>query len=382
MRDLKSDDDKVQTNILDTFRNKDKSPHSLIELSMREHQRMTDNIIHLSGMKRIHGHVLYDSFKFGKNIRFKNTNHSSKDDTFETKELLFTKIKANTVYITVDKKEALDLYKNLIITSSRSNQDPSGILIVCCSMFKAKKLGTKIWGMDDYKRLERCKPNITKCFSHFGSSGNVYSFGNKGSFDKATLSSVGQYSSKKSKIERTQLCIERESEHYERMVSEEINVCMEAISKVVPKVRSVINPIVETAFKIQSDEIDLNIKSGHSSKHGCWHTSICINAETEQFHTEDDCCYTLICVPNQIFDKNMKRSNRYDFIFKLTDQKNMSITLSPGSSFFFSGMYLTHRQNRTMSSGTKDDSHFFNIASYGNKRLFSHIRTTLKKMNN
>ena len=38
---------------------------------------------------------------------------------------------------------------------------------------------------------------------------------------------------------------------------------MDEISKIVPLVRSVINPIVETAFKIQDDEMDLNIKSGH-----------------------------------------------------------------------------------------------------------------------
>ena len=97
-----------------------------------------------------------------------------------------------------------------------------------------------------------------------------------------------------------------------------------------------INPIVNTTFQIQDDKKELNIKQGHSSKYGCWHTSICIDAQTEQFHTEDDCCYTLICVPNQSFEKNTDNSNSYDFIFKMNHEQE--ITLSPGTSYIFSRM--------------------------------------------
>ena len=74
-------------------------------------------------------------------------------------------------------------------------------------------------------------------------------------------------------------------------------------------IRSVLNPVVDTAFKYQQPQKDLNIREGFASKHGCWHTSVCIDAETKQFHTEHDCCYTLICVPNQAYDKNRRLSN-------------------------------------------------------------------------
>ena len=43
--------------------------------------------------------------------------------------------------------------------------------------------------------------------------------------------------------------------------------------------------------------------------------------------------------------------------------------------------YLIQQQNRISSTITKDDSKFFNIVLCGKNRLFSYIRTLLKKIN-
>ena len=127
--------------IQDTFESNRKAPHSLIELSKTEHNRMVDNSIHLSDTKKDNktGNIYYDTIKYGRNIRLKKTQHSSDNDIFETKELSLSKIKYNTVLITIDKKEATDLHTNLIVTSSRNSKCPSGILVLSTCTFKQKK---------------------------------------------------------------------------------------------------------------------------------------------------------------------------------------------------------------------------------------------------
>ena len=56
---------------------------------------------------------------------------------------------------------------------------------------------------------------------------------------------------------------------------------------------------------------------------------------------------------------------------------SISFKLKYGISFMFSGKFLTHRQQCTHPLNDKDDV-FFNIATYGNKRLYSHINNHLK----
>ena len=107
-------------------------------------------------------------------------------------------------------------------------------------------------------------------------------------------------------------------------------------------------------------------------KSECQH--ICVNAETKEFHTEHDCTYTLISIPKQ---RHMNQlSTRYDFLFILTEKQSISIHLTPGVTFMFSGLFLKHRQNK---SNESSNDTFFNFASYGNKRLFHHIRKTLNR---
>jgi len=68
-----------------------------------------------------------------------------------------------------------------------------------------------------------------------------------------------------------------------------------------------------------------------------------------------------------------KTCDNYQFLFHLTAKKYMSIPLYPGVSFIFSGTFLTHRQHRLEKTELNKEK-FFNIASYGNKRLFNHIK--------
>jgi len=141
-------------------------------------------------------------------------------------------------------------------------------------------------------------------------------------------------------------------------------------------VKSILAPVLDTTYDIQTDHKDINFKQTISSSIGCWQSSICVNAETKELHTEQDVTYTLISVPNQV--KSKESLVRYDFLFSLTETQSIAIHLTPGVSFMFSGFFLKHRQNKSKDILSTDNT-FFNLASYGNKQLFHHIRKTINR---
>ena len=132
-------------------------------------------------------------------------------------------------------------------------------------------------------------------------------------------------------------------------------------------------PALDVAHDMQHKYSDINLKlSGTSSKNMC-STNLCINATTEDYHTEKDTSYTLITVPLQNFKLQKQSGDIYDLLFKLNDQVCISLPLTPDVTFMFSGTFLTHRQNGN-SSLDKDSNEFVNLSSYGNHKLFNHIR--------
>ena len=74
-----------------------------------------------------------------------------------------------------------------------------------------------------------------------------------------------------------------------------------------------IAPVVDVANNIQGVQGDINLLQVPGSKNGCWHTTICINAQTKVFHTEEDCGYTVISVPKQ----KTNDVGKYHFLFML-----------------------------------------------------------------
>ena len=104
-----------------------------------------------------------------------------------------------------------------------------------------------------------------------------------------------------------------------------------------------------------------------------WDTNVCVNASTGEFHTEKDTSYTLITVPQQDFKSQKYSGNVYNFLFKLNHNNLLSLPLTPDLSLLFSGTFLTHRQKGNYSQD-KSSKPFVNLSSYGNQRLFTHIR--------
>ena len=61
------------------------------------------------------------------------------------------------------------------------------------------------------------------------------------------------------------------------------------------------------------------------------------------------------------------------------ENHNIGIKLEPGMTFMFSGKYLTHRQSCN-NNITTSNSTFVNIASYGNERLYNHLKSNIKRV--
>ena len=348
-------------------------PHVLVELSKLEVVRNKKNMIHLSGLysSKETKNLLYSEVVYGDNIRAKENT-----SILSSREICLARCKRRFVMVTASKLECEKHCNELMTSSSCGNNDRSGIVVLMTVIYDPIPLGNRKWSDDDFIKLKKCKPNILQSSNHHKSSGYYSSFGNKGSFDKVVTSSVGQYSTKKNRNVIKQDQIEKNAHDFERYTANEIERVIKDLTRVLPFIKKVISPVLESANHLQSTIGNVNLKQVPSSKYGCWQTSICVNAQTQEYHNESDCTYTIITIPKQ----RKNQSVSFDFLFMLSDKQYINIPLTEGVSFIFSGMFLTHRQNKyTIDDSIRGD--FFNIASYGNKRLFSHLRKSFKKLN-
>ena len=112
-----------------------------------------------------------------------------------------------------------------------------------------------------------------------------------------------------------------------------------------------------------------------TGKYKFWSSQICINAMTKLFHTELDSTYTVISVPHQKKDTCLP-----SFQFKIKEDTILEVPLQEGTTIIFSAYMLTHRQNLVIDESLKNMYPFFNVASFGNMRLFTHMRKTIQRL--
>ena len=99
---------------------------------------------------------------------------------------------------------------------------------------------------------------------------------------------------------------------------------------------------------------------------------LCLNAQTEQFHTEHDASYIIIAVPTRINSSSRNEtSNKTKFEFVLNQNQVIIVPMHPGTIMAYSGYMLTHRQ-QIMNLDTLALT-FVNIVAYNFKRLSSNL---------
>ena len=106
--------------------------------------------------------------------------------------------------------------------------------------------------------------------------------------------------------------------------------------------------------------------------------NLCINAETEQAHTECDSSYTIICVPNQNLNSHVPgNKNTAHFQFVVNPETTISVPLNVGTILTYSGYLLTHRQK--ILNKDPNQNPFINIVSYNSKRLFENMMESFRR---
>ena len=99
---------------------------------------------------------------------------------------------------------------------------------------------------------------------------------------------------------------------------------------------------------------------------------LCLNAQTNDLHTEPDASYTVISVSQRIKSlTNAEKTNKAQFEFMLNGQEILIIPMHPGTIISYSGYMLTHRQQLVNFDPLALP--FVNIVAYNSKRLFANL---------
>ena len=406
-------DDLVST-LSDNLVHSKKSPTILIELSKRQWTRLKSNSIHLSGATLItskeksvlHNQVHYDKIEYGDNIKkqdnnFKNRSFKMKDSSthLNTAVLNFPTIKDRMICITTDIDSIQLVNKNHILitsnntpTCSDTSFHPSGKVL----LFMIRNTDSKdpednknwLWRDSLLNNIKKCKNSICISngkYNHFNSQGYVFAFGNKALFGSSPVkSTVSQYVNKKGNDDATKIEIEINAAMYETLVCDEVGEAIERFKKYLPNIKDLMAPILTTAYNQQEEAGNVNFSDVITSKHGLWQSELCCNAITKDFHTEGDITYTLVSVPFQFKDNIKKKQNKPSyFVLKVNESTNIAFKMIQKTSFLFSGTMITHKQFCEDGYVNKQERNnicpFYNIACYGNERLFYHLRKSFRR---
>ena len=360
----------------------DNTPHFVMELSKEEFAILKDNCFHV-GEVAFTKHSL--SSKANMNSVFGTINKGSNIHYDEVDNRLIINMdrsKKRTVLITMDKSECSKCHQDIQVLNTKlnSNCEGSGVVVLMIAT-KVKKIHKEmvdkriVWARLIIEMCEYSKKSIldSKMVTHHSSNGKIYSFGYQGVFKQVQNSTVGLYEVRKRFHDDRQIDVENVALTIEDMIGVEMQLATQSIAKIVVHVDKLILPILDIANKMQCDHGDIYLKRTKDACAAMWHTNVCVNATTGEFHTERDTSYTLIMVPTQNYKAQKKDGNKYNFLFKLNDDTLVSLPLTPNLSFLFSATFLTHRQEGS-EYADKSKQPFVNLSSYSNHKLFTHIR--------
>ena len=230
--------------------------------------------------------------------------------------------------------------------------------------------------------LRYLKPNIVKpnAASHYGSKGYNYGWGSRAAYTSivkdGNQSSVGEYVNKKTV--RDNPLIDDLNMLVEEKMCNDINAAerhLDSLFKYGSITRdgsTVVVACVQNALK----EIPA-LKEHIRLLHGTGYTSMYMNIdyECEEFHNEEDMSYTLLSVPPQEAFKFRDKTGVY-FQFHFVDEI-VNVSMDVGSVVYFNGYFIEHRQ---CIKKKEPGESFVNLSAYGNKRLFTNLRSTCKRL--
>ena len=382
----------------DLYGDEIRRPSSLIELSKSELKRFEHNIIHLSGLKHnpnskkdLSSLPLYSQINYGSNINKRKKSVSFVDTSF-VNFINLKKTSKNYMMITGNKDEYLKMFKDVFVfdtcmskildneTSKKKYQ--SGVVLLMIAALPRKVNDVKAitsFTNNLYHDVKKSKPDINKSFDHFGTTGEVYAFGNKHNYKIVEQLSVGEYGTKTSKVSSKKVWIDKTSNIIDEHCAGVVRDGMDVLSTIIPPIKLLVSPIITAATKIQSTHDREVIKDVKTTSSGFWNTMLNVNGATAQFHCELDCTYTTITVPKQSFNFNRTIEHLPTFLFKMTSSHHAVLVLNPDVTIVYNGRFLAHLQHFVKQ--INEQEMFYNISCYGNHKLFNHLRKTFCRLN-
>ena len=369
---------------------KPSTAHSLVELSETQWKRLESRSILLTGLISHSTHnnkVEYTDYAAGAKLSFKRSFGKSSGVNKQWRNPMLANIQGGCMLMVVKKQEILDHNPHVIVvdgssqellcdnTNDISNYKPSGILVLLMVKLKSTLVKSQYsWGQKDAVEIKKWKNNIiSKHSTHFGSTGNYYSFGNRANYGMIDQSSLTQFVHKKFKSLTKMKTARNKAEMFENLLGDDLKLGVESLVSVLPTIKEYICPTLNIAYNLQADVGDCNLQTTAVSNVGLWQSSICVDCQTSSFHTENDCSYTIITTPKQ------EKKCAPIFLFELQKGLTIGLQMDPGLSFMFSGKYLYHRQ-MVLDNNDINEQAYINLASYGNDKLFNHFRSTVKRV--
>ena len=136
------------------------------------------------------------------------------------------------------------------------------------------------------------------------------------------------------------------------------------MENIIRNISKLVSHVTYTAFDMQVNYDPAGLKAVATSNSKMWQSCICVNANTEILHTEEECTYTYVKVPSQVSTDTINIDYQRMFCIQVNDNEKLFIPLNQNLSFIFSGTFLSHRQHCISDFDCNVTKCF--IVSYGN----------------
>ena len=228
--------------------------------------------------------------------------------------------------------------------------------------------------------------------NHFGSSGESYGVGLVPKYSKNQQGlTFGKYADKKRKIDPEEM--DRKMNDIMSTYLQHAKIAAGTIISGIYEKMMVFDIATRKYLSVVFPDIDFKKSvSTTMAIQSFMSSQMNINATTLIPHTEMDRSSTLIYVPIQ-FNKH----HNYGFEIKLNHFTSMTIKLKEGTTILYSAYMITHRQikmdetystfNTTKYNNCKEvlpyepaGEDFINISSYYSTRLYSHVKSSIKRI--
>ena len=364
--------------------NRSSAKNPIVMLKQSEYESIHKNAIILHNYKICNDNSLerlveYEIHSIGSNVQTIKTEHGIFIDLKNTRHQYFY-ILTHCEELTLN-QSSISIYSTdgSTISGSIKEKNSGYIVLSYGHQYAYNKSRQNQFDEDDMKKISIISNNQVKRSNfHFNTEGKIYSFGYAPKYCKIGNDgcSFKKFNTSKKKT-YTETTKKKYIEYYEGILSTEIIYAIEMMKRFFPNIQKILSPtisILQTYFDLTDETKSKDMKK--FLELGLANLHFCMNAQTQNKHTEQDQSYTVITVPQQQ-NLDWNKGHGANFEFCINSKCTIFVRMLPNTSFIYSGHLLTHRQQLTQKGNDKIS--FLNIATYCSKRLFDNMSKSFQR---